>query len=77
MVDDQEMVRRGMGRILESQPDIEVVGEAADGVAALEQARLLRPDVALMDVRMPRMDGLEVTLGCSNPPPGSPRRSSL
>lgn len=61
MVDDQEMVRRAMRRILESQADIEVIGEAADGVAALEQARLLRPDVALMDVRMPRMDGLEVT----------------
>ncbi|WP_327657443.1 response regulator transcription factor [Streptomyces sp. NBC_00483] len=70
MVDDQEMVRRGMGRILESQPDIEVVGEAADGVAALEQARLLRPDVALMDVRMPRMDGLEVTRRLLEPASG-------
>lgn len=55
------MVRRGMRRILESQPDMAVVGEAADGVAAVEQARLLRPDVALVDIRMPRMDGLEVT----------------
>ncbi|MFF8234946.1 response regulator [Streptomyces caelestis] len=61
IADDQEMVRRGLRRILESQPDMEVVGEAADGQAALEMARLLRPDVALVDIRMPRMDGLEVT----------------
>jgi DNA-binding NarL/FixJ family response regulator len=50
-----------MRRIVAKQPDIEVVGEAADGVAALELARELRPDVALVDIRMPRMDGLELT----------------
>ncbi|MGW7416988.1 response regulator [Streptomyces sp. NPDC054863] len=61
LADDQEMVRRGMRRILEAQADIEVVGEAADGVDALAVVRRLRPDVALVDVRMPRMDGLEVT----------------
>jgi len=61
IADDQEMVRRGIRRILEGQPDIEVVGEAANGVDALEAAGRLRPDVALVDVRMPRMDGLEVT----------------
>ena len=61
IADDQEMVRRGIRRILELQPDMEVVGEAADGQAALEMARLLRPDVALVDIRMPRVDGLEVT----------------
>ncbi|MFF3176518.1 response regulator [Streptomyces sp. NPDC057900] len=61
LADDQDMVRRGMRRILEHQPDVEVVGEAADGVAALEAADALRPDVALLDIRMPRLDGLEVT----------------
>jgi DNA-binding NarL/FixJ family response regulator len=61
LADDQEMVRRGMRRILEAQADIEVVGEAVDGVDALAAVRQLRPDVALVDVRMPRMDGLEVT----------------
>ncbi|MGA5818566.1 response regulator [Kitasatospora sp. NPDC094028] len=60
IADDQEMVRRGMRRILENQPDMVVVGEAADGVAAVAEARRLRPDVALVDIRMPRMDGLEV-----------------
>ncbi|ROR43548.1 response regulator [Kitasatospora cineracea] len=60
IADDQEMVRRGLRRILETQPDLTVVGEAGDGVAAVEAARALRPDVALVDVRMPRMDGLEV-----------------
>ncbi|WAL72618.1 response regulator transcription factor [Kitasatospora sp. YST-16] len=60
IADDQEMVRRGLRRILETQPDLTVVGEAGDGVATVEAARALRPDVALVDVRMPRMDGLEV-----------------
>ncbi|MFF2081266.1 response regulator [Kitasatospora sp. NPDC058162] len=61
IADDQEAVRRGVRRILDAQPDIEVVGEAVDGVAALELAAELRPDVALVDIRMPRLDGLEVT----------------
>ncbi|WP_229372889.1 response regulator transcription factor [Umezawaea beigongshangensis] len=61
------MVRRGMRRVLDSQPDMEVVGEAADGLTALEQAQRLRPDVALLDVRMPRMDGLEVTRQLAGP----------
>ncbi|MFD9689365.1 response regulator [Kitasatospora sp. NPDC059088] len=61
VADDQEAVRRGVRRILDAQPDIEVVGEAVDGVAALELAAQLRPDVALVDIRMPRLDGLEVT----------------
>ena len=61
LVDDHDMIRRGLRRVLGTQPDLEVVGEAADGREALEQARRLRPDVVLMDVRMPVMDGLEAT----------------
>lgn len=61
IADDQEMVRRGMRRILERQPDMEVVGEAADGVEAVEPARRLTPDVAPVGIRMPRRDSLEVT----------------
>lgn len=60
VADDQEMVRQNLRRILESEPDLRVVGEAADGVAAVEQARVLRPDVVLADIRMPRKDGLAV-----------------
>jgi DNA-binding NarL/FixJ family response regulator len=60
VADDQEMVRQHLRRILESVPDVRVVGEAADGVAAIEQAHVLRPDVVLADIRMPRKDGLAV-----------------
>ncbi|WP_019355583.1 response regulator [Streptomyces sp. AA1529] len=74
IADDQEMVRRGMRRILEQQADIEVVGEAVDGAEALEAAIRLRPDVALLDVRMPRADGLEVTRRLLAPPAGFPGR---
>ncbi|WP_274555481.1 response regulator [Streptomyces spiramyceticus] len=61
IADDQEDVRSGFRLILDSQPDMTVVGEAADGAAAVELARALRPDVVLADIRMPRLDGLEVT----------------
>lgn len=61
LVDDQTLVRAGFGALLDAETDIEVVGEALDGVEAVEQARRLAPDVVLMDVRMPRLDGLEAT----------------
>ena len=61
VVDDQELVRSGFVVLLRASPGIEVVGEAGDGVEAVELARRTLPDVVLMDVRMPRMDGLEAT----------------
>ena len=61
VVDDQELVRAGLRTILESGGDITVVGEASDGAAAIDAAARLRPDVVLMDIRMPRMDGVEAT----------------
>ncbi len=61
LADDQEIVRTGLRMIVESQPDLQVVGEAADGAAAIEVARRTRPDVVLMDIRMPVLDGIEAT----------------
>jgi len=61
LADDEQMVRSGLRLILESEDDIEVVGEAGDGAEALELARRLDPDVVLMDVQMPKMNGIEAT----------------
>jgi DNA-binding NarL/FixJ family response regulator len=72
VVDDQELVRTGLRAILAAQSGIDVIGEASDGEQAVEAATRLKPDVVLMDVRMPQMDGLEATrriVGLPEPPP--------
>jgi DNA-binding NarL/FixJ family response regulator len=61
IADDQEIVRAGFSALLGTQPDLEVVGSAADGAEAVRLCRQARPDVVLMDVRMPTMDGIEAT----------------
>jgi DNA-binding NarL/FixJ family response regulator len=67
VADDQDVVRTGLMLILGAQPDLEVVGEAADGLAALDLANRLRPDVLLVDIRMPGLDGVEVTRRLAGP----------
>jgi DNA-binding NarL/FixJ family response regulator len=67
IADDQEMVRAGFRMILETQDDIEVVADVPDGIEAVRRARELRPDVCLLDIRMPGMDGLEVTKALAGP----------
>lgn len=61
IADDQHMVRAGFSRLLELESDIEVVGEAADGADAVAAVERTRPDVALLDIRMPQLDGIEAT----------------
>jgi DNA-binding NarL/FixJ family response regulator len=72
VADDQEIVRTGLAMLLSAQPDIEVVGEAADGRRAVELARRLRPDVCLFDIRMPGMDGIEATRTLAGPAVADP-----
>ncbi|MEU3401851.1 response regulator transcription factor [Streptomyces filamentosus] len=71
LVDDEELLRLAFGMILRAEPDMEPVGEAADGAAAVELARRLRPDVVLMDVRMPGTDGIEATRRLLREVPGT------
>ena len=72
IADDQEMVRMGFRMILDSHDDIEVVADVADGVSAVSKARELRPDVCLLDIRMPGLDGLEVTRQLAGPDVADP-----
>src|SRR5207302_3882528 len=67
IADDQSMVRTGFRMILDAQDGIEVVADVADGIAAVTKARELRPDVCLLDIRMPGLDGLEVTRQLAGP----------
>ena len=72
VADDQEIVRTGLTMILDAQPDIEVVGSAADGQQAVDLARHLRPDVCLFDIRMPGIDGIEATRRLAGPAVADP-----
>jgi DNA-binding NarL/FixJ family response regulator len=67
IVDDQPLVRAGFRMIIDSEDDLTIVGEAENGLAAVEQARRLRPDVVLMDIRMPELDGVEATRRLAGP----------
>ncbi len=72
IADDQDLVRTGLRTILSAQPDIEVVGEAANGREAVSIAREVRPDVCLFDIRMPEMDGIEATRQLAGPDVADP-----
>jgi DNA-binding NarL/FixJ family response regulator len=74
IADDQDMVRHGFRLILDAQPDMKVVADAGDGATALELARRIRPDVVLADIRMPRLDGIELTRALAGPGVADPMR---
>ncbi|GAA0943569.1 response regulator transcription factor [Actinocorallia libanotica] len=74
VADDQAMIRSGLRLILEDQPNIRVVAEAADGPETIALARRLRPDVCLVDIRMPHLDGIEVTRALAGPDVADPLR---
>jgi DNA-binding NarL/FixJ family response regulator len=74
IADDQEAIRHGFRLILDAQPDMQVVGQAGDGIAAMSLARRVKPDVMLADIRMPRMDGLELTRRLAGPDVADPLR---
>jgi len=74
IADDQQLVRTGFQRILDAQADMEVVAAVADGAEAVAEARRLRPDVCLLDIRMPRLDGLEATRALAGPGVENPMR---
>jgi DNA-binding NarL/FixJ family response regulator len=67
LVDDQPLLRTGFRMILSAEPDLAIVGEAADGASGVEAARKLKPDVVLMDIRMPGMDGIQATRALAGP----------
>ncbi|MER7399866.1 response regulator transcription factor [Streptomyces sp. NPDC000151] len=77
IVDDQAMVRAGFAALLAAQSDIDVVGDAEDGARGVELSRRSHPDVVLMDVRMPEMDGLEAARQLLSPPPGVVHRPKV
>ncbi|OKJ16818.1 response regulator [Kitasatospora sp. CB01950] len=74
LADDQAMIRSGLRLILEDEDDLTVVGEASDGAEAVELARRLRPDVCLVDIRMPGLDGIDVTRALAGPGVADPLR---
>jgi DNA-binding NarL/FixJ family response regulator len=73
IVDDQQLVRTGLRLIVDAEPDLDVVGESADGIDAIAQARALKPDVILMDIEMPRMNGIDATRHILAAEPPRPR----